>query len=142
YQITEKGKSDISAVELWFTRDGKTWAKLDEKSDNPQPPFIAQVADEGLYGFSLLFKSAVGLKDREPRNGDQPQIWIEVDTTKPEISWLNVDVGRGQENGKLSISWKATDKNLDREPVTLSYAENANGPWTPIVPSLANTGHY
>jgi hypothetical protein len=144
YKITEEGKSGISAVELWVTRDGRTWAMLDQKSDNPTPPYIYTVADDGLYGFTILPRSGVGFKDREPRTGDQPHIWVEVDVTRPEISWLNADVGRGQDLGKLFITWKATDKNLDREPVKLYYAENIGGQWIPITQSssLPNTGRY
>jgi hypothetical protein len=143
YDIAEKGPSGISAIELWFTRDGQTWARLDEKTGNLEPPLVHTLQDEGLYGFIILPRSGVGFKGPEPRTGDPPQLWVEVDVTKPEISWINVDVGRGQDLGKVFITWKATDKNLGRDPVKLSYAENTAGPWTPIGPGpLENTGRF
>src|SRR5204862_16486 len=52
------------------------------------------------------------------------------------------DVGRGSDSGGLTITWKATDKNLGREPITLSYAEKPEGTWTPIVANIENTGKY
>jgi hypothetical protein len=141
YKILEKGPSGVSAVELWMTRDGKAWNKFEDS--NTDPPYPVTVQDEGVYGFTIIPRSGVGFKDREPRAGDPPQIWVEVDVTKPEIGWLNVDVGRGQDTGKVFITWKATDKNLGREPIKLWYAENAAGQWMPIAPTpIANTGRY
>ena len=40
------------------------------------------------------------------------------------------------------MSWTATDKNLGPQPITLSYAEYADGPWTPIAAKVENTGRY
>jgi hypothetical protein len=142
YKVEEQGPSGIAAVELWTTRDGAVWAKLDEKPGNPEPPYVVTVADEGLYGFTLLGRTGAGLKDREPRAGDAPMIWVEVDTKKPTIDWLNVDVGRGADAGKLFITWKATDENFGRAPVKLSYGENANGPWRVVGSDLSNTGRF
>jgi hypothetical protein len=42
----------------------------------------------------------------------------------------------------MPITWVATDKNLGRSPITLSYAEQETGPWTPIAKDLENTGSY
>jgi hypothetical protein len=69
-------------------------------------------------------------------------MWVEVDLTKPVVHWVNVDVGRGSDSGWLTITWKATDKNLGREPITLSYAENPKGTWTQIAANLDNGGRY
>ena len=37
----------------------------------------------------------------------------------------------------MTLLWAAADKNLGREPITLSYAEDPKGPWTPI-PGASN----
>jgi hypothetical protein len=100
------------------------------------------VQDEGVYGFSLIVRSGVGLSDRPPRNGDPPQVWVEVDLTNPVVHWVQVDVGRGSDSGWLTITWKATDKNLGREPITLSYATDPQGSWTPIASHVENSGRY
>jgi hypothetical protein len=44
-----------------------------------------------------------------------------VDLTKPVVQLESVMVGQGDYKGKLSISWKANDKNLGATPITLSY---------------------
>jgi hypothetical protein len=141
FEIKEQGPSGVSAVELWFTRDGRTWEKYREEA-KAEPPLVFDVHDEGVYGFTIVVRSGVGLSERPPRSGDPPQIWVEVDLTKPVVQWLNVDVGRGPDSGKLFVTWKATDKNFAREPITLSYAKEAQGPWTQIAANLENTGRY
>ncbi len=151
YKLQEKGPSGVSVVELWFTRDTRTWDKYNEEKvtedqagDDPQRSltYRFEVQDEGKYGFTLVPRSGVNRSHAPPHSGDQPQIWVEVDVTKPNIDWVNYDVGRGPDNGTITITWKATDKNLAREPINLSYSAQANGPWLPIASNLENTGRY
>src|SRR5205823_2971460 len=145
YEIKDKGPSGVSVVELWYTQDraGRTWQKHpSDQAGDVRPPFAVDVSGEGLYGFTLVVKSGVGLGDRSPQVGEQPQVWVEVDTTKPVVRIGNVEVGRGPDAGRLTINWNATDKNLGRQPITLAYAEQAGGPWTPIAANVENTGRY
>ncbi len=144
YKIEDKGPSDVSAVELWFTRDGQKWERLEEPKRDPQPPYVFDVHDEGLYGFTLVIRNGVGLGAPPPRTGDPPQVWVQVDTTKPIVHWAAAEVGQGPDTGKLTITWKATDdKGFGPEPIKLSYAEDEHGPWTPIVANIDNnTGKY
>lgn len=141
YEIKEEGPSGVSTVELWFTQDGRNWQKYGEDPTH-RPPYVIDVNDEGVYGFTLVVKSGVGMSDRPPQVGDQPQVWVEVDLTKPNVRLNNVDVGRGSETGNLTITWTASDKNLGRQPINLSYAEHATGPWTPIAMNVENSGRY
>jgi hypothetical protein len=143
YEIKEEGPSGVSSVELWATTDGREW-KMVKADPTHQPPMVYEAPGEGVYGFTLVVKSGVGLSERPPRAGDAPQVWVEVDLTKPVVQWVAADVGRGLDTGKLTITWKATDKkdNLAREPITLSYAKDEQGPWTQIAANLENTGQY
>jgi hypothetical protein len=141
YELKEVGPSRVSLVELWLTRDGRNWQKYREDT-NAQPPFIVEVNDEGLYGFTLVARSGVGLGERPPQVGDPPQVWVEVDLTKPAVRILNIDPPRAIDDRNLTITWSASDKNFDRKPITLSYAEQADGPWTTIVKDFENTGRY
>ena len=148
YEITEKGPSGISGIDLWFTRDGRSWSKfqLPKNAVNDATfnsgPLTFEVEGEGVYGFTLLPKSGVGLSQAPPQVGDKPQVWIEVDLTKPVVEVQSVLVGQGEHKGKLSISWLVRDKNLGRTPITLSYAASNTGPWTSFANQLANTGLY
>src|SRR5262249_28020090 len=100
--------------------------------------------DEGVYGFTLVARSGVGLGERPPQLGDAPQVWVEVDLTRPTVQLQQVLVGRGPDKGKLEISWTAQDKNLHATPITLSYATQAGGPWTPIpgAERIADKGRF
>src|SRR5262245_2310616 len=122
YELKEVGKSGIASVELWFTRDGRSWQKYDEQT-NPQPPYRVEVNDEGQYGFTLVARNKAGFGEQPPRVGDSPQVWVEVDLTKPVVRLQGVEVGRGQEAGNLTITYTAADKNLAAQPVSLSWAE-------------------
>jgi hypothetical protein len=141
YRIDDQGPSGVSVIELWYTQDGRNWQKYREEKSTT-PPFVFDVDREGLYGFTMVARSGVGLSDRPPQMGDQPQVWVEVDETKPVVQLLSADVGRGADTGNLTICWTASDKNMARQPITLSYSEQAEGPWTTIISNLENTGRY
>ena len=140
YEVKDTGPSGVRTVELWYTRDGRTWDKYEEREH--KPPYIFEVHEEGVYGFTLIARSGVGLSENPPRSGDAPQVWVEVDLQKPIVHWVTAEVGRGSESGWLTISWKATDKNLGREPIGISYAKDRQGSWTPIASRIENTGRY
>jgi hypothetical protein len=141
YEVKEAGPSGLQAVELWMTRDGHNWIKHSEDATHT-PPLIFEVPEEGVYGFTLLVRSGVGLSERQPRSGDAPQIWVEVDLTPPIVHTAKAEVGRGSDTGVLTITWKATDKNLAREPISLFYCEKPEGTWTPIERNIENSGKY
>jgi hypothetical protein len=146
YEIKEMGPSQVSIVELWLTRDGRNWSKFSEDRGNsqagPKSPYVVEVTEEGQYGFTLVARSGVGLGERPPQVGDPPQVWVEVDLTKPVVGITRVDPPRSVDDRNLTISWSASDKNLGRQPITLSYSEKAEGIWTPIATNLENTGRY
>jgi hypothetical protein len=146
YEVTKIGKSGVSAVELWSTPDGRRWEKLSEQKrtegNEIRPPYEVNVEKEGLYGFTLVLRSGVGLSVQSPQAGDPPQVWVEVDLTKPVVRITKVDVGRGPQAGSLAIHWTATDKNLGRTPITISFADKPDGQWTQIIANRENTGQY
>ncbi len=149
YSLQDVGKSGVSVVEVWHTTDGRSWQLLtawkDVPKDYDKPHGIPLTFDrEGLYGFTLVPRSGVGRGAPPPQAGDDAQIWIEYDATPPVVKLISADVGRGEDDGKLLLAWSATDKNLDRSDrcVTLSYAEDLKGPWTPFARDLPNDGFY
>ncbi|MFO0876814.1 MAG: hypothetical protein U0840_05525 [Gemmataceae bacterium] len=141
YSVSDVGPSGVSAVELWATRDGRTWQRY---SNEPPPagPLVVHVAEEGRYGFSIVVKSGVGLKSSTPETGDAPQLWVEVDETRPTVYVKDVRLGKGGDLGSLNIQYAANDANLACRPVTISMSTTREGPWTPIASGLENTGSY
>jgi hypothetical protein len=140
YEVKEVGRSGIGGVELWYTRDGRTWQKYPGVSQSS--PCAVDVDDENLYGFTLVARSGAGVGKQPPQPGDTPQVWVEVDVTKPVVRLLGVEAGSSSKSGTVSILWSATDKNLHAAPITLCYATQSSGPWVPIASHLANTGRY
>jgi hypothetical protein len=135
----------VSVIELWYTMDSRSWNKHPTRfgEDPTQKSITFDVVDEGVYGITLVAKSGVGLGDRPPQIGDRPHLWIEVDTTRPQVQLHGVTVGTGADKGKLTVAWSARDKNIEQVPIVLSYGEQATGPWKPFTPDkLKNTGQY
>src|SRR5207248_5983412 len=114
----------------------------DETAVRTGPPYVTEVPEEGMYGFTLLAKSGLGLGKKPPQRGDSPQVWVEVDLTKPAVSLTDVRHGLGAKAREVTITWSATDRNLARRPITLAYAEKAGGPWVPFAANIENTGKY
>lgn len=155
YTVDKIGASGLGSVDLYVTRDdGATWQRLTgETFTGPSPldagapapadrSITAELPGEGRYGFYLVVRSGVGLGKQPPRNGDKPQMRVEVDTTSPEGELYSLQPAPSQANAVI-VRWKASDTNLGDRPVRLEWAERKGGPWTPIGDGeLANTGLY
>ncbi|MEX0676745.1 MAG: hypothetical protein WD063_06690 [Pirellulales bacterium] len=140
YEIESVGPSGVGRVELWGTRDGgRTWSDYAVDADN-RSPMAVTVNGEGIYGFRILVQSGSGFGGRPPAEGDVPDIWIGVDTTRPTCRIAGTEVS--PDATELLVRWEAFDDVLDPRPVTLLFAASPNGPWTPIASGLENTGSY
>jgi hypothetical protein len=104
---------------------------------------VVPVAQEGVpVGYYVVVKSKAGLGKSPPVKSDIPHIRVEVDTTFPEAVLYSPQPEPGQRD-TLVLTWKATDRNLSLNPVTLEWSEKREGPWSPIGPGeLPNTGKY
>lgn len=148
------GPSGLGSVELYLTRDeGQHWEKL-----NLDPSSVAPVAGdavngggpvrrsltvdlpgEGRFGFYLVVKSGAGLGKPAPRDGDSPQMMVEVDETPPEANLFAPEPDPKQHDA-LILRWSASDHNLAANPISLEWAERPTGPWHKIGgDSLPNT---
>jgi hypothetical protein len=146
-ELKDFGPSGVSLLELWYTHDARSWNKgpefrLSPGDEQARQSITFDVVSEGVYGITLLARSGVGLGEKPPQVGDRPHLWIEVDTTKPVVKNQGVFVGTGPDKGKLTINWSAQDKNMARNPITLSYAEKADGPWKAFAENLPNNGRH
>ena len=140
FKIDDVGPSKVKSVEVWWTKERGIWQKY-EKEFPPDAPFEIEVAGEGRYGFTLVAVSGVGHAEARPQAADPPQVWVEVDLTPPAVQLIGVDVGSGVEKGTVTIRWRASDKFMAAQPITLSYG-TADGQWTTIAASIANDGRY
>jgi hypothetical protein len=141
YSVGNVGPSDVKSVEVWVTRDTRSWSRYTGDA-KPKESFTLTVRSEGRWGFTLIPRSGVGLARKPPAVGEQPQLWVEVDETKPVVRLLGVTVGQGADAGKLAITWTAADRFLQAQPITIKYATTATGPWTELRSKLENTGTF
>jgi hypothetical protein len=138
YEFESVGPAGIGKVELWGTRDGgRSWTSYGIDPDNRSPMSVT-VAGEGLYGFRIVVESGTGLRGAPPQSGDEPEIWVGVDTIKPTARLTTADLS----GGELTIHWEAADSLLAARPIALAYSQTPGGPWTTIAAGLANSGAF
>jgi hypothetical protein len=159
YEVEDKGASGVGKAEIWVTRDdGHTWSPW-QTIDKPESPLVIDLAKkgpkdvEGMYGIKVLLQSGAGLAREAPKPGELPDLRVEVDTTAPALLVFQPVADRAQKD-TLVLRWKAEDRNLAPEPITLEWAADPKGRWFPIastdsigstpgaVKRLPNTGSY
>lgn len=156
FEVTRYGPSGLGTVDVYVTKDeGMTWEKSNADPNVPLPvtpetpgngpvkgTVTVQIPEEGkIYGFFLVVKSRAQLSKQPPRSGDAPQIRVECDTTQPaaELYAPQADPARGT---NLILSWKAEDRNLAQNPISLEWSPNGTT-WEFIGDvQHPNTGRY
>jgi hypothetical protein len=141
YTIDAIDPSGVERVILWRTRDGVRWESWASDPDS-RSPFPVSVEENGTYGFRIVVHSKDGLTGTGPSTGDPADIWITVDTEKPQTRINSVPYGRGREAGQLVINYTANDSELTLRPITLAYSSNLSGPWIIIDENLSNSGQH
>lgn len=141
YTIDAIDPSGVDRVILWRTRDGVRWESWASDPDS-RSPFPVSVEENGTYGFRIVVHSKDGLTGTGPSTGDPADIWITVDTEKPQTRINSVPYGRGREAGQLVINFTANDSELTLRPITLAYSSNLSGPWIIIDENLSNSGQH
>ena len=142
YSVDALGGSTLADVELWGTEDGgRTWQQWGSDPDR-QSPFDVQVGNDGMFGFRMVIVGANGLVSNRPKDGDSADVWINVDTSVPAAKITRAVYGEGPEDGMLVIDYKCQDGHLVDRPISLSFSETIDGPWSTIATGLKNTGIY
>jgi hypothetical protein len=157
FDVARFGPSGLGTVDVYVTTDeGNTWQKAtsDPAINLPVSPetrgnaslhgtVTVQLPKEGtIFGYYLVVKSRAGLGKSPPRPGDIPQVRLELDKTPP-VAVLNAPQPAPGRQDALIMSWRAEDRNLAANPISLEWAPSANGPWEFIGDAqLPNTGRY
>jgi hypothetical protein len=152
FALANVGPSGAGGVDVYVTTDeGVTWRKsandpavsLPEGAGEKPPRGTVKVAlpREGVvYGFRLVVKSRAGLAKSGPVPGDAPQVRVECDTTRP-LAELYMPLP-GDRPNSLLLTWKAQDRNLAENPVSLDWSRDGSK-WHPIGNAeLPNTGRF
>jgi hypothetical protein len=142
YSVDAAGPMGLEKVELWVTRNGGRDWNLWGLDEDMESPFLVEVEDEGAYGFRVVLVSKNGLASQTPRSGDLADLWVGIDTTDPVAEITTAAYGEGGHAGNLDIQWTATDDHFGQRPITFSFSEKRDGPWTTIASGLPNSGQY
>ncbi|MGH7134204.1 MAG: hypothetical protein ACREHD_00605, partial [Pirellulales bacterium] len=142
YDVEAVGSAAIDHVELWMTKDaGQNWTKYGLDEDR-RSQVLVKVQGEGLYGFRVVVETTAHQRSPTPVSGDLPDVWVEVDLTKPAARLISADQGAGDEADRLVVRWEASDRHLSGRGISLRWAESPEGPWNTIASGLENTGRY
>ena len=142
YELDSVGPGGVAEVQLWGSSDfGQTWARwsLDE---DLRSPLDVRVEREGIYGLRVVIVGRNGLATLAPHAGDLADIWVGVDTTRPNARITSAIYGEGVHAGELDIRWEVIDESIGDRGVTLMFSEQPTGPWTTIAAGLPNTQQY
>ena len=142
YELQRTGQWGIANVELWGTTDnGNSWRRYAIDCDR-QSPIHVSVPSEGVYGFKILIESVGGFEPEKPRPGDQPEVLVRVDVTKPLLTLTRAEQGQGYLADRMEINWSVGEEDLADQPIDLFYSNRREGPWIPIASGIENTGQY
>jgi hypothetical protein len=140
FDVKDVNSSGLSGLEVWSTLDGRTWNKCECREAGRT--CVVEVEREGMYGFTMLARNAVGVSKQPPHSGDSPQVWVIVDETAPAVGDVRAELNRDSKPRTVAVTWKAVDQNLRRNSITLLSAASEAGPWKVIAANLENTGQY
>jgi hypothetical protein len=146
-KIANVGESGVEGIDVYVLRDN-VWQKFSAepgayKIEGGRAVCAVKVQNPGRWGFTLIPRNGAGQSNPPLGPGDSPQVWVEVNETKPVVAIPNVVVGREPQGpGRLTVYWTASGVHLRPKPIALSYSESATGPWIPLVRHIDNTGTY
>lgn len=141
YAIDGIVPSAVTKLEAYAVHeDSRRWMKIGEDSDRTSPIEVTLPA-EGRWGIHLAVSAAMR-PAAPPTANEQPDWWIEVDTTAPLVSIDSATLGQGDETGLLVLQWSIRDKHLKSDTVDAYWSSHAEGPWQPIARGLRAEGPY
>jgi hypothetical protein len=153
FGVDHLGPSGVGKVDVYLTtNDGLKWERAATETPvrgvenglaSGRDSITVKIPrQEIVYGIFLVVKNGAGVGGPPPRDGqDRPMMRVELDTQGPEAKLYQPLPDKGHE-GVLILLWKAVDRNLDDNPITLEFAEKREGPWALVsnTTTLPNTG--
>lgn len=143
YTLDDKtvGPSRVASVDIWKIHPGQGWKKCKEQG-TPNGSAAVTVETSGRWGFRLIPRSGAGLAEPDPKLGDAPDIWVEVDDKPPQVTVTKITVTQEQDGGYLTVYWTADDTFLRAMPITIYLASPNGGEWTAVAQDLPNKGFW
>jgi hypothetical protein len=142
YELEAVGIRGVESVELYGSTDGgNTWDLWGSDPDRTSP-FDIETQEAGVFGFRIVVLGRNGLASPRPQAGETPDIVVVVDLLRPIVRITGARYGEGDRIGSLVIQYECRDDNLKPRPISLSFSDSVEGPWTTIAAGLRNEGQY
>lgn len=128
------GPSGIKCVHLYTLDDKGNWVfvktqDVDIKATDTDRtrPLKHEVKKDGTYAYFAVPENGAGTKADQPRRGDPPMMFVEVDTIKPVVRITGIQVRPGTGRAPVvEISWEVGDPNLMAAPINLQWSIDKN----------------
>jgi len=142
YEVDATNAAGVKTVSVWGTLDrGQTWQLFGVDQDQ-RSPIEVQVPQAGLFGFRMIVEGLNGPPAGRPQRGEQPEIWVLVDTSAPIAQFSSIQPTDPNQVQEVEIRWEASDQQLAERPVSIYAAPTEQGPWSPVAENLPNTGSH
>ncbi|MBS0209577.1 MAG: hypothetical protein JSS27_11560 [Planctomycetes bacterium] len=141
YGLAGEEERPVTRVTLWWTADaGQTWQAYGIDDDQRSPMRLA-VGNDGLFGFWLVSERGTS-RDRAPRSGDTPQIWVNVDTQPPQVAIATAELRNSAQGEELVVRWDWTDEQWAEGSAAVWCAASPAGPWTKLTDHQPHKGGH
>lgn len=141
YPMNDIARAAIGNLDVWYTRDTKQWVSYGHALPIKGHATIT-VSEDGRWGFTLIPRGSGERSPSAPKRGDEPQVWVEVDTVPPVVFLMNASTRMVDEAEKLSVRYRCEDAHLKSHPVTISYSTSPDGPWSVLSQNQEASGTF
>lgn len=129
----------VEKYSLWTRSGSAAWTRLIEVEPSELPIEVA--LEEGTFGLRGSARYKRGEEVLVPRVNDEPAVWLVVDRSPPEVTWVapapNSPVNT---TNPLHLTWAVNEAVEGSAPYELEWSANGES-WQPIAKIEPRTGH-
>jgi hypothetical protein len=143
YEIRNRGSAPIRKVTLYYRPEHvKEWLKYGDDPDQESPVLFAKA--DGKYGIYVIAATEAGLesgyRQKAPEEGTEPQLWLTIDATPPQLSLETFNGGGYMMAGAASeIVWKMVEPNPDPRGMEIYHSPDGGINWNVVATGVDPT---
>ncbi len=143
YEIQNRGSAPIRKVSLYYRPEHvKEWLHAGDDSDNESPILFAKA--DGRYGLYVICSTDAGgrseFHQKPPGEGVEPQVWLTIDATPPQLSLESFNGGGYLMAGaSMEITWKMVEPNPDPRGMEIHHSPDGGTNWNVVAQGVDPT---
>ncbi|HXX94242.1 MAG TPA: hypothetical protein VEN81_11455, partial [Planctomycetota bacterium] len=143
YEIRNRGSAPLRKVTLYYRPEHvKEWIKYGDDPDQESPMLFAKA--DGKYGIYVVCATEAGLaSDRRqmpPEEGTEPQLWLTIDATPPQLTLESFSNGGYVMAGAvMDVAWKMLEANPDPKGMEIQHSPDGGITWTVVATGVDPT---